>query len=30
MRRLAVFIEINGQNEYVGEIVGNDSSDARL
>ena len=30
MRRLAVFIEINGQNEYVGEIVGSDSSDARF
>lgn len=30
MRRLAVFIEINGQNEYVGEIVGNDSNDARF
>ena len=30
MRRLVVFIEINGQNEYVGEIVGSDSSDARF
>lgn len=30
MRRLVVFIEINGQNEYVGEIVGNDSGDARF
>ena len=30
MRRLVVFIEINGQNEYVGEIVGNDYGDARF
>ena len=28
MRRLSVFIEINGIAEYVGEIVGTDSSDA--
>lgn len=28
MRRLSVFIEINGTNEYVGEIVGTDSNDA--
>lgn len=28
MKRLSVFIEINGQNEYVGEIVGRDSGDA--
>lgn len=30
MKRLAVFIEINGQSEYAGEIVGRDSSDARF
>ena len=30
MKPVAVFIEINGQNEYVGEIVGSDSSDARF
>ena len=28
MRELSVFIEINGNSEYVGEIVGNDSTDA--
>lgn len=28
MRKLSVFIEINGRNEYVGEIVGTDSNDA--
>lgn len=28
MKRLSVFIEINGRNEYVGEIVGRDSGDA--
>ena len=28
MRKLSVFIEINGRNEYVGEIVGADSNDA--
>lgn len=28
MRRLSVFIEINGISEYVGEIVGTDSNDA--
>lgn len=30
MRRLSVFIEINGISEYVGEIVGMDSNDARF
>lgn len=30
MRRLSVFIEINGQSEYAGEIIGRDSSDARF
>lgn len=30
MRRLAVFIEINGKNEYAGEILGHDSGDARF
>uniref|UniRef100_UPI004055E0C4 HipA domain-containing protein n=1 Tax=Agathobacter sp. TaxID=2021311 RepID=UPI004055E0C4 len=28
MRRLSVFIEINGESVYVGEIVGKDSNDA--
>lgn len=28
MKRLAVYIEINGKNQYVGEINGNDSNDA--
>ena len=28
MRRLSVFIEINGLSKYVGEIVGSDSTDA--
>lgn len=28
MRRLSVFIEINGESEYVGEIAGTDSNDA--
>lgn len=28
MRTLAVYIEIKGENEFVGEIVGNNSSDA--
>lgn len=28
MRRLSVFIEINGLSKYVGEIVGSDSNDA--
>lgn len=28
MRRLSVFIEINGNSEYVGEIAGTDSGDA--
>lgn len=28
MRRLSVFIEINGESIYVGEIVGNNSNDA--
>lgn len=28
MRKLSVFIEINGRSEYVGEIVGHDSNDA--
>lgn len=28
MRKLSVFIEINGINQYVGEIAGTDSSDA--
>lgn len=28
MRRLSVFIEINGSSEYVGEIAGTDSNDA--
>ena len=30
MRRLSVFIEINGESRYVGEIVGNNSDDARF
>ena len=30
MRRLSVFIEINGQSEYAGEIIGRDSSDAKF
>lgn len=30
MRRLSVFIEINGESIYVGEIVGNNSDDARF
>ena len=30
MRRLFVFVEINGVSQYVGEIVGNNSSDARF
>lgn len=28
MRKLSVFIEINGSSEYVGEISGTDSTDA--
>ena len=28
MRRLSVFIEINGESIYVGEIIGKDSNDA--
>ena len=28
MRRLSVFIEINGESVYVGEIAGKDSTDA--
>ena len=30
MRRLSVFIEINGESVYVGEIAGKDSSDSRF
>ena len=30
MRRLSVFIEINGESVYVGEIAGKDSSDFEL
>ena len=28
MKRLSVFIEINGESIYVGKIVGKDSNDA--
>ena len=28
MRRLSVFVEINGESVYVGEIAGKDSTDA--
>ena len=28
MRKLSVYIEINGESVYVGEIAGKDSSDA--
>ena len=28
MRRLSVFIEINGENVYVGDITGKDSTDS--
>ena len=30
MRTLSVYIEINGESEYVGEIVGTSSEDARF
>ena len=30
MRKLSVFIEINGESVYVGEIAGKDSADACL
>ena len=30
MRKLSVFIEINGESVYVGEIAGKDSTDEKM